>query len=433
MTYAHRRDYGTRELGHFGLGLKAASLSQASTLIVWSRAWGCTAVGRLINRDSVGKDHKVAVLRSEQAAEQLDSCRVGFPTTTGTIVEWRDVGTFLTSSDRNEQTTWLEETLEEIRTHLGIVLHRILAAERVHVLIDVFDVDRDEAGVPRSVLPVDPFGYRRSPNSDYPRELHVELPGRDKPIVAQAHIWPPKSSQPEYRLAGEPGREHQGFYFYRHDRLLQIGGWNGVVNDRPEYEFGRVAIDIDEGLQRYLTINPEKSGLTLDSTLSHAIENAVFADSSGTFRDYLDALLDGSRQARSRRRRPITVVEPRSGLPADVVMAFDESLEFLTTAKPVDIRWRTLPAGTFFGLDRERRELHLNARYRAALVGHHSLDPSDAPVVKTLLYLLVSELFEGSYAGARDKAKEDAWQNVLSAALQEQINQLEARQGNRDE
>lgn len=433
MTYAHRREYEAGELGHFGLGLKAASLSQADTLIVWSRARARTAVGRLIDRESVGTDHRVSVLRSEQAAERLDTCRAGFPTTTGTIVEWRDVNTFLTSSDEDEQTTWIEETLNDIRTHLGIVLHRILDAGRIDVRVDVFDLDLDEAGPPRSVEAIDPFNYPRSPEPEYPRELHVELPGRNGPLVAHAHIWPPKSSQAEYRLAGAPGREHQGFYFYRHDRLLQIGGWNGVVTDRPEYEFGRVAVDVDDDLRRFLTINPEKSGLALDATLVNAIENAVSADGRATFRDYLATLQRGSREARSRQRRPVDVIEPRSGLPASVLDTFDEALEFKNAEKPVDIKWRTLQTGTFFEIDRERRQLRLNARYRAALVGRQSLDPHDAPVVKTLLHLLVSELFEGSYAGARDKAKEDAWQSVLAAALQEQVNQFESRNGNRDE
>ncbi|MGP5641613.1 ATP-binding protein, partial [Brachybacterium tyrofermentans] len=33
MEYGHKRDYADDDLGHFGIGLKAASLSQAETLV----------------------------------------------------------------------------------------------------------------------------------------------------------------------------------------------------------------------------------------------------------------------------------------------------------------------------------------------------------------------------------------------------------------
>lgn len=433
MTYAHKREYESDDLGHFGLGMKAASLSQADTLTVWSRAWGRTAAGRLIDRDKVGTDHSVSVLRSEQATQRLDACRPGFSVETGTIIEWRDVRNFLTSSDEDEQTTWLEQTLNDIRTHLGIVLHRILDAGRVKIMVDVLDLELDQPGVPRSVDPINPFGYPRSGNPAYPRDLRIELPGRSEPLVARAHIWPPRSTQPEFRLRGLPGKAHQGIYFYRHDRLLQIGGWNGLVNTQPDYELGRVAVDIDDDLQRFVTISPEKAGLTLDPTLVGAIETATFADGRGSFQDYLADLQLGSQQARSRQPRPVDIVEPRIGLPADVLDAFDDALEFKADEKPVDIKWRTLAIGTFFDIDRERRQLLLNARYRTALVGQHSLDPQDAPVLKTLLHLLVAELFEGFYHGSRDKRKEEAWQQVLDAALQEQLKQYESRNETSDE
>ena len=48
MTFAKKRAYETGDLGHFGLGLKAASLSQADVLRVYSRKYGAQPAGRLI-------------------------------------------------------------------------------------------------------------------------------------------------------------------------------------------------------------------------------------------------------------------------------------------------------------------------------------------------------------------------------------------------
>lgn len=40
LTYGKKRNYKQDDLGHFGIGLKAASLSQAKTMTVWSGAHG---------------------------------------------------------------------------------------------------------------------------------------------------------------------------------------------------------------------------------------------------------------------------------------------------------------------------------------------------------------------------------------------------------
>lgn len=427
MTYAHKRDYDPAALGHFGLGLKAASLSQAETLSVWSRAWGCVPAGRLLNREAVGQDHRVSVLDSDQAARRLDGAEPGFPLETGTIVEWRDIRTFISSSDQDERDAWLEQTLDDIRTHLGVVLHRIIAAGRVQILVDVFDLDVGEAGAPRSVTPIDPFRYPVSGAHSYPRKLRIDLPEHGVEAFATAHIWPPRGNAPEFRLYGEPGRAHQGFYFYRRDRLLQAGGWNGVVNARPDLELGRVSVDITDEIQPYITINPEKSGLVLDATLAHAIEHTTFLEGAGTFATYLADVEGDTRRGRSRQRRPIDVIEPRGGFPGELLAAFEDSLQFKSTEEPVDIKWSALPTGTVFHVDRERRTLVLNSRYRTELVGYRSLDPNDAPVLKALFHLLMSRHFEGSYSGAREKPELDAWQVVLSAALESQVRQKNRR------
>ena len=52
MTFARTRAYDEHDLGHYGLGLKAASLSQADVLDVCSRAVGGVPVGRRITRDA---------------------------------------------------------------------------------------------------------------------------------------------------------------------------------------------------------------------------------------------------------------------------------------------------------------------------------------------------------------------------------------------
>jgi hypothetical protein len=52
-------------------------------------------------------------------------------------------------------------------------------------------------------------------------------------IPLDGHIWPPNSDQPEYQL-GNRAAARQGFYFYRNNRLIQAGGWNGLLQNEAE-------------------------------------------------------------------------------------------------------------------------------------------------------------------------------------------------------
>ena len=51
-------------------------------------------------------------------------------------------------------------------------------------------------------------------------------------IKIKAHIWPPNTEVPEYKLPGGSNGP-QGFYFYRNNRLIQGGGWNGIREVEP--------------------------------------------------------------------------------------------------------------------------------------------------------------------------------------------------------
>jgi hypothetical protein len=55
MTIGHRRDYDDGDLGHFGMGLKAASFGHSDVLTVWSRKRGAKPVGRRIRRADFSK------------------------------------------------------------------------------------------------------------------------------------------------------------------------------------------------------------------------------------------------------------------------------------------------------------------------------------------------------------------------------------------
>ncbi|RRQ27503.1 ATP-binding protein [Rhodococcus sp. Eu-32] len=402
MTYGNKREYASGDLGHFGVGMKAASLSQANTLVVWSKSAGGDAVGRTIE----SSDHMVSTVKGAEAQAVFESTNPRFPFTAGTIVEWRGITTFLMSADEDEQVSWLETAIDDVRSHLGVVFHRILDGS-VRMTVDVFDVAYNRAGPPRVVRSIDPFAYPGTGRQDYPRTSTVELPSGTASITC--HIWPARSSQPEYRLFGAPGRDRQGLYFYRHRRLLQVGGWNGLWHARPDYGPARVAIDLDDAWTQHVQINPEKSGVTLDATVSAALRSVlaqVVADAVST-----------TKSARTRTPKPITALQPSSGFPEDVLDSFSDAFTFDDGQEPVAMQWRVLKRDRFFEVDLKNRTLWINARFRTELLGKRSRDNTDAPIVKALLYLLVHQMFTAQRLSGRQIEQMKAWQDVLVSAM----------------
>ncbi|MDQ3640631.1 MAG: ATP-binding protein, partial [Actinomycetota bacterium] len=141
-------------LGHFGMGLQAASFSQASELTVLSRGRGIPAEGRRMLRESQGSGFSVEVLAEEQVAPALEELWSEFATESGTVIRWDAIRTFPESKDRSVTNTFVETKVGELRHHLGLMFHRLLEQKRFTIEIDVFDVDEGEAGFPFLVEPI---------------------------------------------------------------------------------------------------------------------------------------------------------------------------------------------------------------------------------------------------------------------------------------
>ena len=407
MQYGRTRSYAASDQGHFGVGLKASSISQADTLTVYSKADGDNAQGRMIAVKTRNDEPELSHINEAMAHTEMASAAPRFPFATGTIVEWRGIRTFPTASAAAEQISWLETTIDDVRNHLGTVFHRLID-KGLRVTIDVYDNDAGRAGAPRTIPAIDPLGYPRTGHPDYPRLEPLTIDDISKTVAL--HVWPARSNLAGYKLFGAPGRERQGFYVYRNDRLLQPGGWNNVVRFRPEYGLARVVVELDDSLASHVTINPEKSGITIDATLSLALGRILLAR-------YLEDAESVMKAARKFARRPISLVEPQTGLPEEVLDEFSDAFAFTEGQDPVSIRWRALARDQFFEVDLRERTLWINARFRRDLVEYRSADNTDAPIVRTLLYLLTEDMFDAMRHSSRQIAQMRAWQDVLVAAM----------------
>lgn len=282
------------------------------------------------------------------------------------------------------------------------------------MVVDTYDEDVGEIGMEFPVEPLDPFTYSEDPTSEYPKDFHGSLP--DAEFSFTAHVVPyVDRTSPNYRLdmGGEEGR--QGFFVYRRNRLLQVGGWNGVLVPSEDLRFARIRLDIDD-VESHARINPEKSGVEFDSTLRNALHRATASDGT-VFRDFQAAAKQQDRAARSRTRRPLDFT-PASGIPAEVHRNLEERGHLREDAEEFSVQWGRVTGRRFFEVDRDTQVLTINKRFHALVSGESVADGRSGPLTRTMLYLLTADFFSGQYVGAAQRLRMEAMQESLWLAAE---------------
>jgi hypothetical protein len=405
MTLGRQKPRDDGALGHFGIGLKAASLSQALSLTVFSRRTDPCAMR--IHRGSFRGE--VLELAAAEEGYEWDSRG---PATTGTVVEWRDIETISHSQIAAERRVWLERTITALAQSLGLTFHRIIQLRGVRITIDTWDLRSGKAGAPRTVEPRDPFQFTLSGRAGYPALMSAATSDGAR-LECECFILPPRSDSPSAWLLGKNPVEWQGIYVYRNDRLLQAGGWLEVRPEGKKLRLARMRIDLTQELERHLRLRHEKSGVTPTPEFIAALEAAT--NDAGTTLDSFRADAEEALRASNVRKSKVKPAVPaRSGLPERVTEAVRTELGERDD-DPIRIEWRMLPEGRLFLMLLERRRIVFNLGYKAALGGDGSA------LVQTLVYLLLESYFSKTWLGQGTRDQIDAWEKIASAAMLAQL------------
>ncbi|KUO20334.1 ATP-binding protein [Streptomyces dysideae] len=426
MTVGGRTEYSDSALGHFGAGLKAASLSHSDALTLISRTKRSPSAGRRWRTAAAQADFSCDIVDARYCQDLVDRYD-GVIEWHGTIVRWDGVRAFETVTD-GQTDRFLNEAIEKLETHLGLYLHRFLARGDFHVDIVVEDVQTRDELDHRGIEPIDPFGYRIPGRSSYPRTFTAPVEGVGD-VRMTGHIWPPKSPLVAYRGIG-PLADRQGFYVYRHDRLVQAGGWNGTRSAEAHHNLARIAIDLPSAPNDVFSLTVKKDGVNVTPAFARGLEKA--ADDSGrTFAAYLQDAETTYREAARRStevKRP-EVVPPGKGIDPKLKRTLRDELPQLEGAAPVTFRWESMPSHTFFSIDRDEHLVRLNKEYREAFNGDRRAGSNDAPVLKGLLYILLEKNFRMGRSSAQRDDEMALWNSVLISAARCEIARYETDAG----
>lgn len=415
MRFGSKNAKDDNELGKYGIGLKTASLSQAKSVTVLSRQ-GKAYTGRRWTADNIGKGWLCEVLKEADVAAYLtqDFAPVQL-NRSGTIVIWEDLEHLRSVASLIDNT--LQTTIGSVSTELGLRFHRFISDDRIQIVMDTQIAGLQPTGICIEVAPLDPFNYPQSGSEDYPRTFAVELAPHSS-IHLECHIWPPKSKASEYRLGRGKVAARQGFYFYRNDRLIQAGGWNGYLNDdsEPHLSLARVKVDLPARFDSIFKLNLAKSSFEPPPDFVPRVSAA--RNRGHAFKEFIS---DAQRAYRKQKKKDSAQFPfiPGRGFPADSKSAARRILHERGTGKPKTIHfsWRELEPHVFFSLDRDKAAISLNKLYRRKVLQSGKASAVDAPLVKLLLmFLLQKELLRKN-----DTEKYLAWvdglNNVLIATL----------------
>ena len=414
MTLGGRRNYGASDLGHFGVGLKASSLGQAKSLTVVSKKMGYAPVARRLNADRISDAFECEVLADAFAVGILNRSWGHFEMETGTAVVWSEVRSFPSIVHGGDAEAFLGETVERLARHLGLIFHRFLKTGDLCITIDQEDAESGALGAPFPVQPVDPFAYAASGEGGYPRMVTADCDGN--PLRLACHIWPGRSNRASFKLLGGAGKDFQGFFVYRNDRVVQPGGWNGLVQAKDELQLARVAVEISADGNAFFEMNPEKTQVLPTDLFRRSLQTV--RDGDLTFSKYLDQAATAYKESRKRVRRRKPVLPPGPGIAPGVKSALGEEYEFIKGADAIEIRWDHLGDETFFEVEKQGHLIRLNRRYRSVLTRGERGSLNDAPIIKALLYLLIESTMQGAHFGPRDRDNLSIWQAVLTAAAE---------------
>ena len=241
------------DLGRFGLGLKTASLSQCRRLTVASRQDGTVSCLRW-DLDELaaagGVDWHLLVGPARGSEDLLSELPAG---RSGTMVLWEMLDRVVTHGFGPQD---MLNLIDKVASHLAMVFHRYLEGARPRLRIRLNG---------RPVLPWDPFLVQHRDTWTSPAE-RISASGGS--VLVRCHVLPHRDrlEVSTYEAAAGPDgwTAQQGFYVYRHDRLLIGGSWLGLGRGRAwtkeeAHRLARISVDIPSTADQEWRIDVRKS------------------------------------------------------------------------------------------------------------------------------------------------------------------------------
>lgn len=265
-----REGRADNDLGRFGLGLKAASLSQCRKLTVASKKDGFISA-YIWDLDVVEEKRDWFIVEcTEDQIQTIKSVSWLDTVESGTVVLWENFD-LLEKSTGSVYST-LMKYQDTVAEYISLIFHRFLnrpKASCIEIKVNNYEVKG-----------LDPF--LENHNKTNVRK-HVKIPvadseGIERMVSVQPFVLPFQKdlSAEDKRLSGgiENYRSRQGFYIYRNERLIVWGKWFGRHRDELT-KYARIRVDIPNALDDIWGIDIKKQSAEIPASIRQRLNRAV--------------------------------------------------------------------------------------------------------------------------------------------------------------
>lgn len=414
MKFGSNEEAGAESLGKYGMGLKLASLSFARSLTVISRRSKLTNAMRWTIK-GISSGWLCDILDEDDAKDYLESDWSGLDLSRhGTLVIWDNIDKLATGD--NGIARALRAIRSRLSNHLGLCFHRFIEDGSLNISVDIQETGEEIHRIHDEIHALNPFDYPVSGHPEFPKKLRAQIDGVGS-LMLDAHIWPANSDEPQYKLGGRTSAK-QGFYFYRNNRLIQPGGWNGVIQDEtePHGSLARIKIDLPARFDEHFGLNVQKSSVIVPPAFVPGVLSAKAddGDSLSRYRRKADTVYR-KKDTGAVKHRPLI---PGSGVPTSVIKTARSTLaQDGEKTRNVDIRWEYIASGDVFQVDSSSDTIVLNKAYRESVLCGMGATKTDAPLFKTLIFLLARQDLERSRMSSKRKEELESVNRLIAAAL----------------
>lgn len=256
------REDGELELGRFGLGLKAASLSQCRMFTVASKIGDeFNAIAFDLNLIETENKWNLRVLDKNEVSALPNIDRLS-AYASGTLVVWQDFDKIEGGSKKFEDT--FREMIAEAKKHVELVFHRFYSSHEIY-----FNCRRIEKR--------DPFLVSAAPRQQTGHTERLKVNGYYIDVTPYTLPFWNTITDEEKALLGYPKSIHddQGFYLYRNKRLISWGSWFRMGLKSEQNKLARVQVDIPSVLDSVWMLDVKKSSAHIPDIIREELRASV--------------------------------------------------------------------------------------------------------------------------------------------------------------
>jgi Histidine kinase-, DNA gyrase B-, and HSP90-like ATPase len=273
--------YENNDLGKFGMGMKAASLSQCDTITVISKKKGSYLAGYRWDINHVRNKGWILLKLDESEIRNLLTKNLLAPSAQGTIVFWDNLtwinNEYLSCPDKNLGQNLFFRIVENLKLYLGMIYHRFLDGSLPSNQDLTIWINNEK------IKPWDPFcgGEPNTQRVSLSKNIsEFTIPGTDVPVVIDAYLMPTKegfSTEDAWKKAKGllSWNDSQGYYIYRENRIIRFGGWHGTKAKDEHDKLARISVDIDSELDALFRITVNKTKIEFPEPLFLHLKNHV--------------------------------------------------------------------------------------------------------------------------------------------------------------